>query len=390
LAIGFDLGVMEDSMPSLFLKIGLLAMTVPVAAPPQNAAVPAELRKLHVLMVFDTTDVDLAPSLKIDEWRMRRCLKLSIPADRYQVTLLKGKDVTPERIFDYYRNLKPDARDGLLFFYGGHGATDTNTKLHFLDLACGKPLVRADLRKAMEAKKTDLVLLLTDCCSTPQKISKLTAQRRVQESRDSRAIHPTVRCLLFQARGTIDVTAATNNASWSDNEKGGLFTRSLCRMLTENVKSLDTDRDGFVSWQEFFPQLQKETQITFHGWSRVLLARGEKINTTTQKPASFALGDQVVPGSQSYAVVGIENRTEGPLIYRWRWSGQQEWNNERLEPGTKKVHALPLSNGQQAVPDFEAEIKGKKASALRAGKWTGKGSPSFEDGESYCIQSRKK
>jgi hypothetical protein len=379
----------EKLMRGFFSLVGLVALGLVLGGPAARlTAAPAEIKKLHVLMVFDTNDDGLESSLKIDEWRMRRVLRETIPEDRYALTVIKGDDVTPERILAYYSELKPNADDGLLFFYGGHGALDAE-KRHFFELSCGKTLVRADLRKAMEEKKTGLVLLITDCCSTPRKTA-LVARRSFEEAREVKALHPTVRCLFFQARGTVDVTAATNNASWSDNEKGGLFTRSVARMLKTPVKFLDVDRDGFVSWKEFFPQLQKETELVFKGWSRELRARGQEVDTKTQKPHPFGLG--LDPTAQIYAVLGIENAAAAELVYRWRWAGTEQWSEVKLPQGGKKVHFLLLSPTQQqqeALPRFEVEVKGRASGKLQAARWTGKGEPTYDDGERYRIRARK-
>jgi hypothetical protein len=385
---------METAMRLLCRKLGLLMMGLLLAASPLLAAKgllavgPAEVKKLHVLLVFDTEDEALGDSLKIDEQRMRHFLKETIPQDRLSLTVLKGKDVSPERILAHYRKVKPDPGDGLMFFYGGHGGTD-KVKGHFLQLSCGIDLPRSDLRKAMEAKKTPLVLLVTDCCSTPQKIATVKT-RNIGDPRGAKAIHPTVRCLLFQARGTIDVTAATNNASWSDNEKGGLFTRSFCQLMKADGKSLDTNRDGLVSWREFFPRLQNETEAIFKSWSKELRARGARIDTRTQKPSSFSLGEDVQGAARTFAVVGIENGTKLMIAYRWRWSGQQDWNDHSLATGEKKVHFLLLMNSQQVLPELEVEINGKMRPPLKADRWSGEGDPKFDDGKPYRLGPRKK
>jgi len=76
------------------------------------------------------------------------------------------------------------------------------------------------------------------------------------------------------------------------------------------------------------------------------------------------------------------------LVYRWRWTGGAEWTDAKLEKGAKKVHFLVLSPTQQAMPLFEVEIKGRASGKLRAARWTGKGEPSFGDGEQYRIRAR--
>jgi hypothetical protein len=367
---------------------GLFAIGLLVTGSPLLAAPPKEVNKLHVLMVFDTLDEILADSLQIDESRMREFLTSNIPPNRHSLTVLKGEQVSRERILNHYRQAKPKATDGLLFFYGGHGATDPTKKHHF-QLACKQDLLRSDVRKAMEAKKTALVVLLSDCCSTPQKFAKV-GPRKIERVPGGMQMHPTVRCLLFQARGTVDVTAATNAPSWSDNLEGGLFTRTLCKMMTRSIESLDRNRDGFVSWREFFPQLQGDTEKTFTTWSADMRARGAKIDArSSQRPSSFALGED---GSsrKSYAVVGIENGTTRTIPYRYRWTGEQEWKDANLAMGERKVHFVSLRQGQEDLPDLEIQISGRMMPVRKAGKWTGAGKPSFNDGRNYRLGSRKR
>jgi hypothetical protein len=374
-------------VPALSRLIVLFALAW---LPPGSPALAAEeVKKLHVLVVLDTEDELLTASLAIDKKRIRHFLKTNIPEERYALTVIEGKDVTPERIVAYYRDLKVEADDGLLCFYGGHGATDPE-KGHYLKLACRRPLVRSELRKAMEAKRARLTVILSDCCSTPRPIarpSKVTA-KGAREVAAAREVHPTVRCLLFRASGTVDVTAATTNASWSDTEKGGLFTRSVCRMMTTPIKALDIDRDGFVSWQEFFPQLRKETERIFRTWSRELRARGEKIEDASQRPHSFLLGNN--QASRTYAVVGLENGSGAALVYRWRWPGQDDWKEERLQRGQKRVHFLPWSEAGRQPPKLEVVVVGRGSSRLTTQPWTGQGEPVFGDGKAYRLRPGKK
>jgi len=374
-------------------KLALIALVLVLAGSPLAAAPPPEIKKLHVVLVFDTGDDFLAPSLEKDEKRICKLLRETIPQDRMSLRVLKDKQVTPETILGHYRSAKPDANDGLLFFYGGHGATDTVKKQHFFQLACGKDLPRAVVRKAMKEKKTALVLMLTDCCSTPEKMTAGLEPRDVRAPRPRpKELHPTVRCLFFQARGTIDVTAATNAPSWSDTMEGGLFTRTLCKMMTKPVKSLGGNGDGLVGWREFFPRLQKETEAVFKSWSKNLKARGEKgIDSLTQKPAAFALGQDVVAG-QTFAVVGIENGTKFEIAYRYRWTGEEEWKDAVLAIGERKPHFVTLKDGQQTLPRLEVEIKGRKAPlpALKSGRWSGERTPSFDDGRVYRLGPQKK
>lgn len=271
-----------------------LVMTAILATPAVLSAAEApELRKLHVLMVIDSADKELAPSVKIDQRRVRWMLRQSVPSNRYTLTTLDGPNATRANILAHYRTHPASRDEGLMFYYAGHGARDKKTDRAYLNLGKGGPLLRDDLVRAMEAKRTSLVMLLTDCCSSPESLrAAMFSSRAVTPAPPgpAKVLHPTVRVLLFQARGTIDLTAATDNASWGDPEKGGLFTRSLCRMLTTPIRHLDANGDGALTWPEFFPQLRGETESLFGSWRKEMVARGEKVDDRKQVPLAFRLG----------------------------------------------------------------------------------------------------
>jgi len=367
------------------LKLGMLVwllagLGVCFAAGPAEAA--PELQKVHILMVFDTNDPRLKKSLEHDETRMRETWKRTIPEGRYTLKVLRGEEATASRILNYYRDLKTGPGEGLVFFYGGHGAIDPGSKEHFFDLVKRPALLRSVLRKAMEAKRADLVVLLSDCCSSPQEFrAKVPSEGPFDNERAIR-IHPTVRCLLFQARGTVDVTAATDNAAWSDNLRGGLFTRSVARMFTTPVRSLDSNRDGFVSWSEFSRQLTRETEILFRYWRKDMIARGERIDEHKQVPRLFP---------QTYAVVGIENAQMIPLTYRFRWAGQTETVEVRLQPKERRAHYLRLPGEKATPPQFLTRIGKGPEQAVPASRWTGVGTPMFADTDSqFTIEPEGK
>jgi len=358
--------------------IGLLVLGGLLAAPGALSAAGTELTKLHILMVFDTNAKELANSLYLDEQRLVELWEDTIPGDRYQLTVLRGKDANKASILRYYRGLQVARGEGLVYYYGGHGATDKRTGEHFFELSTRTPLYRREVVQAMEAKKADLVVVLSDCCSTP----KLPRGKEGIKKRSlpAQSLHPTVRSLLFTARGTVDVTAATDNASWGDNQDGGLFTRSLSAGMQKPPSELDADRDGTVSWEEFFPRLQKDTKKLFDEWRKKMIARGEDIDGRNQVPHAFR---------RRLAVIGIENATARPLEYRVRWPGQ-EWTEVSLKPGERQVHRLVLSDREEGLPKLEAKFRGvKNPKQLPAGDWTGLGEPG-EPEKTYRIRPRQK
>jgi hypothetical protein len=139
----------------------------------------------------------------------------------------------------------------------------------------------------MEDKGAGLVVLLTDCCSTvfrtpPVPTAPLeTAPKHVPP----RQIDPVLRCLFFQHRGTVDVTAAEDGtASYGDDQQGGVFTTALVRLLGGDLKTLDRNHDGFLSWKEFFPALSHETEDSFKSLAARGRGRGDRVEQRTQRP----------------------------------------------------------------------------------------------------------
>ena len=218
-----------------------------------------ELRKVHALLVIDTLS-GLGGSVEMDGERLERLLRDNLPPDRADIRVLTGKDVEADGILTYYRDLKVASDDALFFYYAGHGATDS-TKGHFLafhELKV-KPLLRADLLQSMQQHRPGLIVIMTDCCSNRFKLpGKL--RRVYEEEGTAKTLQPVLRCLLFQSRGVVDITAASGDVAFGDDHDGGIFTRSFDKLVRTEISILDVDHDGFVSWQEFFPRLQTETE----------------------------------------------------------------------------------------------------------------------------------
>jgi hypothetical protein len=373
--------------PLLVLALLVLALTG------GRASAASELTKVHVLLVFDTTS-DLKDQLVRDQKRVGRLLRNNLPPKLVEVKTLIGREATREKILAYYRSVPVSADEGLVFFYGGHGAMDPK-KGHYLQLQNGKKgaeLIRADLRKAMEARKPGLVVILTDCCSNTRKVAKRQLENQEEKVTPRGVFHPTMKALLYQARGTVDITAATGTVSWGDDDNGGLFTRSLCKMLTTSLSMLKGGKEGVLTWQEFFPKLRRDTETTFRSWAAEMrrLNPGDKIDSRTQTPQAFVLPKQGNNNSKAWAVVSLSNEMKRPLRYQVRWSTQSRWESKVLAPGAKTVHVLPLAKADTEVY-LEAKmegIAGTKVQKMKVNHHTGDSKPGFGDGFPYRVRTR--
>src|SRR5262245_20997044 len=155
------------------LRLAGLVAVLGLLGPATRPANAQELTRLRVLLVFDTSDKQLGKGLeKHDLPRVSRTLRGNVPTSRMTIDVLKGKGVMRKQILAHYQTLKTGPNEGLLFFYGGHGATDKETGRHALTLTNEDVLFRYELREAMEAKKAGLVVIISDCCSDLKKIAK--------------------------------------------------------------------------------------------------------------------------------------------------------------------------------------------------------------------------
>ncbi|MFO0928118.1 MAG: caspase family protein [Gemmataceae bacterium] len=343
--------------------LNLLALLLTLAVPFTPAANAAELKRLHILMVFDSQTPELARGLKIDELRMRKLWQETIPNGRYQLTVLSGRAVKRANILGHFKALQVAADEGVVCYYAGHGATEPTSRRHYFNLSSDRPLFRSEVVAAMRGTGAPLTVLMTDCCSTLERLrNKVIIQQRglgsagrlTAATTPARTLHPTVRALLFEARGTVDVTAATGNASWSDVLKGGLFTRSIARTFRSPVR----DADGRLTWKEYFPKLQHDTELLFKEWKKEMIARGEtSITERNQKPHAFSLGDDLAERAARLATVGIENATGKPLTYRYRWNAAGTWSELRLQAGEKKLHSSTVGVGA-SLPSLERGSRG--------------------------------
>ncbi len=201
----------------------LVALWLVVPEPTaQGEGPPPELRKLHALLAVDTRS-GLGESVAVDGEHIANLLRAGIPRDRLDMIMLTGKDLTAARILQFFQEAMVESTDALLFYYAGHGAIDA-TKGHWMALQHleTKPLVRDDLKKAMQAKKPGLLVLITDCCSDrvplPGKKRKI-----IPEPGEAKELNPVLRCLFFQHRGVVDITADSDDTqAWGDEHEGGL------------------------------------------------------------------------------------------------------------------------------------------------------------------------
>lgn len=372
----------------------LSLLAVPVwllCSPTPSFAQFPELKKVRFLFVIDSSS-DLKDSVSVDKKRMQIVTDRGIPKDQYDLRILEGDQVTPKNILNHFKNLRTDSTECLCFYYAGHGAYDPDRGqfLRFGPDGKGGTLTLAELKRTMELKRAGKVVLLTDCCSNLVKIAENRRRRFLEPYRPAKEIHPVVRSLFFRPGGTVVITAAAvGTSSWGDEQDGGIFTRAFYKTVAQPLEKLDDNHDGLVSWKEFYPKLARETEQTFITWKKDV-ARGEKIDQTSQKPQAIELPDDIVAlaGPKTYAVVSIRNDAMQAIAYQHRWVGEEAWKDATLAPQGKAYHEKLLANEKSSLPELEIKFL-DKTRKLGPKTWVGD-TPTFESGRVYFFFGKPK
>jgi hypothetical protein len=330
-----------------------------------------EATRLRILFVVDGNAKEIGQSAVSSYKRMLEVFG-AIKAkheNRFTWEVYEKENAKPANVLHYYKNELKDLKptDALLFYYTGHGAWDknpepsTDEKGHYLAMTAGN-LYRSELRKAMLARNPFAVFIITDCCST---LPGVDPPRRDGSNFPAVGAVPQggqpqwqlFRNLFFQQRGVVDIQAATRGEfSWFGSGGGpAQFTTAFTGLLCQARSTLRGDgRDGFVSWNDFFPRLQYRTLHLFRKLQYDLAAAkvAYRKNPTTNKfedvrnyrsqtPNAFYLGEwpehqrylKVVNNTGQKLKLWVWPNVHDPATKQWKWYGGANGYYWELAPG---------------------------------------------------------
>jgi hypothetical protein len=317
-------------------RLALTIALVQIALSPAVAcAQGGEAKRLRVLLVLDTDD-RMGATWGLDGQNMKNLLRVLLERQgldgRYTLDMFTGNKVTADSVLSYYKSLKTGPGEALLFYYSGHGGFHEK-KGHFMAFTRGR-LYRNDLLKAMNLRKPQLRVLLTDCCANfvkgndppprpnvptvatldpvkhaeppgavVREIKKGQPQGKPLKAKVEEPKHQDVgvvfttdagplplddvlaksdgkllRQLLFDQRGLVDINGCKKGKLSQGTLKwgGSVFTIAFIALqASDPFRKIEGTR--VVGWEEFLPVFQKKT-----------LAIGQAVSQA-QVPEAFSL-----------------------------------------------------------------------------------------------------
>ena len=251
----------------------------------------ADAQKIHALLIIMDDDLDIRKSVDVNRLRVKKTLQLlDINSEVWRAD---EQQIQPNHIIKWIQNCQAQIEDTIFVYYSGHGHIDLE-KRHYLDLDAqnvGFSLLRSDLVKILAEKNCRLKMLVTDTCSQNRgQISSVIAKSfGIVVPRKRRYI----KNLFLQHSGFLDITAASaGQYAWGNNEIGGYFTTAFIKSFTTDS---DTDKDGFLSWEEVFSATCDETQKLFSETEFLPIDRQKMgdIGQETQKPIAHTLPERL-------------------------------------------------------------------------------------------------
>lgn len=288
-----------------------------------------DARRLHVLIVADTSDEQIGSMVDLDGRHLYELLVDEIPeVRRGPITVLKGKSVTQGRLFEAIEKLEVGPDDSVFCYFSGHGAY-VSERGQVLRMADGGLTLRAELLKQLKDRGARLTVLITDACSSVVP-SNAFPSYAMPEGID----HDVCRYLFFRHRGVVDIHAASpGEEAVALREQGSIFTCALIQQLQMPNAAF---RGVPISWREVMASVAEATAFRFEAERKA--SRDFRLlfpNQTTQTVKVASLGETIATPIPKVAWrLGIRvNDTDGSgvMINTVYPNSQAEWAG--IQPG---------------------------------------------------------
>jgi hypothetical protein len=323
---------------------------------------------IHALLVGDS-DSTVGESASDDVFSLRRALAFAFEDHSSRLRLyppLLGQSVTVSAVETFFKDLKSRPEDTLLFYYSGHGEIRPELG-HVLNFANPdgngrRILPRSELLGFIKAKNPRLTVLVTDCCSAIRKHLIAPAL----QAPFAPYVPPkwaVAGCLLLQHRGVVDITASCPGQAAFPNFTGvgGIFTDRFAALLDRfQLFRLDKNKDGFVDWNEFYPELEHDAQRGFASLQDTMKMRKRTAEMQGAKP-ELALSEdenQVIrqPTQKSWTCSILPFLRVGVRVV----DSPDGLRLEEIYPGSPASMASGLVPGLTIIGVGDAQVRNEK------------------------------
>ncbi|MDR1141758.1 MAG: PDZ domain-containing protein [Planctomycetaceae bacterium] len=199
-----------------------------------------------------------------DDRTMKRLFQENIPSKQLDLVLMKQDEILPDKIRETIEKIHADKKDTLIFYYSGHAAHDIMNGGQYFQFkdknGSSIELQRRTLLALLKEKKTDLLILLTDCGNLDRKSSD-ESKEFPQEVLFPEKISPVFEVLFLKPKGIADITSSKRGeASFTDStlkQRGSIFTWTFVALLEKHRNNTS------MTWKDFVGEWKNDVHKVF-------------------------------------------------------------------------------------------------------------------------------
>ncbi len=228
--------------------------------------------RLHLVVVANTNDLKIGKTCAIDKDATRSVFGevAEFLGIQFVPTVIEGNEFSKVNVDKAINALRPGPNDIVVFYYSGHGFSDSRDGYHFpyMDLRDksfqpfgGQYTINMEaVYQKIRAKGARLNLVLSDCCNNdPRQTNNVSSE--APSTRTSSIGWDKNKCLaLFmnQKRMSILMTAAQKGELSAGNaHDGGFFTFNFRESLEKQIGLFDKSKE--VSWNSILNMARTQT-----------------------------------------------------------------------------------------------------------------------------------
>ena len=235
--------------------------------------------RLFLLLVANTDDISIGTTCLVDKDAMYKTFSQLTEFMQIQFVpkVIYGKEFSKANVDNAVNALNPGPGDIVVFYYSGHGFSNTNDNYAFpyLDLrdksfqnfGGAYTLNIEDIYKRIKSKGARLNLIFSDCCNSDPSLSN-NISSDVATTRSSSIGWNMDNCkALFMNDKPLSVlmTAASKGELSAGNAAGGIFTFNFRESLEKIIGPFSNN----VSWPDLLNTAKKQTvNKAKHTWCK--------------------------------------------------------------------------------------------------------------------------